>query len=494
MKVGRESGRLFGCSLVVLWLFSSFHRRSSDRIEQLENENRQLKDRQPPVSASLPLRPGASIFHPSASAASAAPAAAPTATSTPMEGRAFGMAGAGPFPPSSGAVPFPPTSGADPFPSSSVRPRPVHGWTGIGINAPTARPPSAWFAGDEGDLRPMRNNSWGSTAPAGTARQAWSAPGRDEETRHRTADRRTVSRTLAEVNKVIKIKVSYTTDVVAFLTSLSDLESEIETSYPEESEMVKCKIALNCFEEKVRGEAKNVFLGFQAANVFDFGAFIAQTFRLLFPASKTTLKNSYKVLTQSYPHKLTVSEFAGRIRNVSRLLEYNLEDQKDKFKEGLTNPEVMKAMMGNDLDSLTFEGLVAQCIQVESNIASAKAASIKYASAIRQAFESDEETVYRVMGVPWSVYLKEAEKKGVANRCFQCFSDNHQANECRLKSCKFCDGETRKVNHFSLICKKAPRSLDKFLEARKGFKSRATSARIADDFVDFHFDDDEISD
>ena len=138
MKVGRESGSLFGCSLVVRWLFSSFHRRSSDRIEQLENENRQLKDRQPPVSAGLPLRPGASIFHPSASAASAAPAAAPTATSTPMENRAFGMAGAGPFPPS---------SGADPFPSSSVRPRPVHGWTGIGVNAPAVQPPSAWFAG-----------------------------------------------------------------------------------------------------------------------------------------------------------------------------------------------------------------------------------------------------------------------------------------------------------------------------------------------------------
>ena len=74
-------------------------------------------------------------------------------------------------------------------------------------------------------------------------------------------------------------------DIVVFLTTLSDLEGEIETSYLDESEMLKCKIALNCFDERVRGEAKNIFLRFHAAGVFDFGAFVKETFCLLFPAS-----------------------------------------------------------------------------------------------------------------------------------------------------------------------------------------------------------------
>ena len=160
----------------------------------MEEENHQLKERRPAASDGLPLRPGAPVYHPSATAASAASAAAPTEASTPMENRVLGgMAGADPFPPSSDAV----------------RPRPIHGWTGVGINAPTVRPPSAWFAGDEGDVRPTRNSSLGSTAPTGTARNAWTAPGIEEEACHQPADCRTVSRTLAEANKVIKIKVTY---------------------------------------------------------------------------------------------------------------------------------------------------------------------------------------------------------------------------------------------------------------------------------------------
>ena len=75
------------------------------RIERLKEENCLLKERQPPISEGLPLQPGAAIFHPLAPAMSTAPAAAPAATSTPMENRCFGgMASADPFPPASEVV------------------------------------------------------------------------------------------------------------------------------------------------------------------------------------------------------------------------------------------------------------------------------------------------------------------------------------------------------------------------------------------------------
>ena len=71
-----------------------------------------------------------------------------------------------------------------------------------------------------------------------------------------------MSKTIAESSKVIKFKPNYSNDIVAFLTVLADLESEIETVYHDETELVKCKIGLGLMGEKVRAEAKHIFLRF----------------------------------------------------------------------------------------------------------------------------------------------------------------------------------------------------------------------------------------
>ena len=117
-----------------------------------------------------------------------APARAPAATSTPLENRCFGFAAS--------ADPFPPAA------DNVVRPHPIHGWTGVGVNTPTAQPASGWFAGDEAEGWRIRATSWGNAVQT---RPACNPLGMEEEGCIRPADRRNVSRTLAEVNKVVKI-------------------------------------------------------------------------------------------------------------------------------------------------------------------------------------------------------------------------------------------------------------------------------------------------
>ena len=213
---------------------------------------------------------------------------------------------------------------------------------------------------------------------------------------------------------------------------------------------------------------------------------------MLFPASKVALKNSFDSLTQTNPHKTTIAEFAGRLRTMSRLLEYNIEDQTQKFMKGLANQQIRMALKTNKLVDCGFEDTVAMAVEIEYNFQDEKSVSIR--QLIEPEEEQDPERAMKVMGVAWGTYLDEARKKGVLKKCFNCFSSNHQAGECRLRSCKFCDGEVRKVQHYSLICKKCPKNLEKFLETRQTFKNKMEAARLANDFTDFTFDEDEFSD
>ena len=101
---------------------------------------------------------------------------------------------------------------------------------------------------------------------------------------------------------------------------------------------------------------------------------------------------------------------------------------------------------------------------------------------------------FKVHGVPWSRYMDEARKRGVGNRCYNCLGSSHTAQECRLKCCKFCLKETAAAGHYSILCKKAPWSFEKYLEARRDHKAKSESARYAEDFMDYEFSSDELSD
>ena len=50
------------------------------------------------------------------------------------------------------------------------------------------------------------------------------------------------------------------------------------------------------------------------------------------------------------------------------------------------------------------------------------------------------------------------------------------------------------INHYSLLCKRAPRSFDQFLKAREVQKQKTEAARFTDDFDGYDFDEDELSD
>ena len=457
------------------------------RVEELENENQELRNRRvdPPLSAAAPA------FDPATSTSTSTPIRGVPASMNPLAGDSVRRR---PIHFADGTAPQAPRPHGYVDATTSQAPRP-HGYA----DATTSQAPRPHGSADATASHP-RPHGWSDLpSAAGNLRArsgTYAAPGSGmferNEDRHRPAARNTMSKTIAESAKVIKVKLNYTTDIVAFLTVLSDLENEIETVYHEETELVKCKVGLNLMGEKVRGEAKNIFLRFQALGVYDFGQMMRDTFRLLFPASKTALKNSFDSLTQTHPHKITISEFAGRLRTMSRLLEYNIEDQTKKFMNGLANQQIRLALKTNKLIDCGFEETVAMAVEIEYNFADEKQTSVRHL--VEPEIEEDPERAMKVMGVAWGVYLDEARKKGVGNKCFNCFSDNHQAGECRLRSCKFCDGEVRKVQHYSLLCKKAPKNLEKFLDARRTYKNKVDAARIADDFTDFNFEEDDFSD
>ena len=104
---------------------------------------------------------------------------------------------------------------------------------------------------------------------------------------------------------------------------------------------------------------------------------------------------------------------------------------------------------------------------------------------------------YKIMGVPLGKYLKTAEEKGVKLRCFNCFGTGHGSMQCGLKMCKFCEKNVGQVSHYSLLCPRAPKNLTKFLEQRDLTKAKKYEKQnvvcIPDDFADFNFESDELS-
>ena len=107
----------------------------------------------------------------------------------------------------------------------------------------------------------------------------------------------------------------------------------------------------------------------------------------------------------------------------------------------------------------------------------------------------DEENCLKIMGVSLNQYLRAADARGVSKRCFHCFSEKHGSTECSLRFCKFCEKDIKVAQHYSILCPKCPKDLKKYLEAREKakFDRRTNNVRYADDYDNYQFESEELS-
>ena len=91
-------------------------------------------------------------------------------------------------------------------------------------------------------------------------------------------------------------------------------------------------------------------------------------------------------------------------------------------------------------------------------------------------------------------YIKKARVANVGTRCWNCFSSAHRSIDCRMRSCKFCDRLNKDAKHLSLMCPKAPKDMSKLIEIRESKKSSKAGVRFADEYDQYEFESDELSD
>ena len=312
------------------------------------------------------------------------------------------------------------------------------------------------------------------------------------------AERSRISKVLVESSKVIKTKLQSTPDIVLFLDNQSKLMRAIEDIYGEETERTKIQVALNQMDDKLRSDGDVVYDRCKEGGFFDLETFMRGLMKMNFPAPRSSLDLGFSSLRQNYPERSTIVEYGRRFRTIARLLEVKPEHYFTKFIEGLASGEVQAALKRTELEGRIFDEVVALAVSIGNMLMTERPVTKESVGRELVAREVGfREECNKIMGVPVSRYFEVAQEKGVEQRCFNCFSMGHQSVECRLRSCKFCDKLTSAVQHYSLLCPLAPKTLNKFLGAReaagKRFKKTAP-ARYEEDFEDYVFESDEFSD
>jgi len=328
-----------------------------------------------------------------------------------------------------------------------------------------------------------------------------------------------LSQIRATSTKVIRTKLSPSSDIVTFLDKITQLENAIEEIYSNETEKVKIQIALQNFSDALRTEGDLVYDGCKSSGFFHLKSFLKEVFSYSFPAPESTLISAFEGISQNHPTKGNITDYARRFRAIISMLKYDLEGFRTKFVDGLANSELKSALRRNNWEGLTFTELVRLAVSIENNLSRERPAAKAYV--VRGGGErlegegsgvdhgvgerdwdlgasggydsgEDDERAQLIMGVPIAKYFQAADRQNVSNRCFNCFN-KHKSTLCPIKYCKFCERKNSLVKHYSLLCPKAPKNFEKFLEAReKVRKEKKETVRYANDFVDYDFSSDEF--
>ena len=230
---------------------------------------------------------------------------------------------------------------------------------------------------------------------------------------------------------------------------------------------------------------------------------MAGLFSINFPSPWSSLDLAFRGLKQG---DLSVVDYARRFKLFVSKLELNLKGQVNKFLMGLRDPNLRSALYKQNLEDLEFDALVRWAVSLTNNLKLEKVSAGAVGACkewngdetcLKMMEDMDGDGSYKIMGVSLGKYLKAAEEKGVKLRCFNCFGMGHGSLQCGLKMCKFCEKGVNQVSHYSLLCPRAPKNLAKFLEQRDLSKTRKFEKQnvvcIPDDFVEFNFESDELS-
>ena len=308
---------------------------------------------------------------------------------------------------------------------------------------------------------------------------------------------------LISSSKIVKGCLKSKTNIVEFMVDASMLSESIEEFFGRESEDLKIKIALLHMDTDVRTDADTVYKNLRGVGLYNLESFMEGLFALNFPSPWSSLDLAYRGLRQG---DLSVVEYARRFKLFVAKLELNLKGQVNKFLMGLKDPGLRSALYKQNLEDLEFDGLVRWAVSLTNNL---KLERVNAGVGVATEWEGDEtclkmiegegfDSAYKIMGIPLGKYLKAAEDKGVKLRCFNCFGTGHGSLQCGLRMCKFCEKGTSQAQHYSLMCPRAPRNLAKFLEERDKKKAARYENQnvkcIADDFADYTFESDELSD
>ena len=325
-----------------------------------------------------------------------------------------------------------------------------------------------------------------------------------------------IAQILSSSAKVIRQKITRTSDIVAFSDQLERLESSIVDAYPDTHEKLKIQIALNQLDDSIRSEGDSIFETCKENGYYCLNSFLREIFSFSFPSPQTSLNTAFENLTQNHPERTSITDYARRFRSIINKLKYSLDGFKAKFVEGLSNSELKGALRRSNWEVLSFQELVALAVAIEANLTKEKHSSkVLYTGAGDGTREERElqcggfcgmggtkekdkegEDVLLIMGIPLRRYFETADKHGLANRCFNCFAGSHRVGACIRKNCKFCEKPTSDARHYSLLCPRAPKSFHKFIEARTQAKQQAAKvekARFAEDYMDYNFDSDSMS-
>ena len=363
------------------------------------------------------------------------------------------------------------------------------------------------LAGAEARGRPSAGTSTASTSRGGPDPLGFGPAARGPSTSSRGSSRPDVReedrrmKLLMSSTKLIKCILKSGRNIVDYMVEANTLYESIEEFFGGEGEDLKIKVALLHMDEVMRTDADEVYRNLRVVGVYDLKGFMAGLFSLNYPSPWSSLDLAFRGLKQG---ELSIIDYSRRFKLFVGQLELNLKGQVNKFLLGLKDANLRSSLYKQNLDEMEFDQIVKWAVTLSNNLKVERGMGASVSACVE--FDLDEtclvmgemdlECSYKVMGVPLGNYLRAAEDKGVKLRCFNCFGSGHGAVECGLKTCKFCEKDPKKVKHYSLMCPKCPRNLGKFLDERDKYKSSrvAKSACIADDYTDYTFESDEVSD